>query len=200
MQGGACASRLGTSPQLPLLAQRAANTPPVALLAGVAGLAAEDVARATNAAVSNATSLALGSATELIVDTQGGSGTLVGLVGVAGTADAAEEAAGLRFVRRGRGLRDDGGGGGGRARGRGGAEGVSCAATAGADVGGGGGRRLRDDVSGRHFGGCIVGGGGGGGCERQRAQRLCFRLCSVFVKTLLFSVDNNLRIELKACE
>jgi hypothetical protein len=122
-------------------------------VAGVALLAAVDVAPATDAGVANGGGIASGGAAEVVVKGEGG--TLAGGVDVASTADATEEASG----RCGRGRRGLGGsgwlrrrrGGDGRADSGGrGAEGVAHAAAAGAHVGGGGGGGLGDDVAALH--------------------------------------------------
>jgi hypothetical protein len=164
-------------------------------LGGIASLAAVvDVAGTTDAAVSHGGGVLLagGHAANLVVEGDGGS--LASLVGVAGSADAREEAAGVDSRGRaadGSGERHGGGvlgrGGAGTAAGAGvGAEGVTGTATAGAHVGGGGGSGLREDVVGRHFG-CDLGlwmkmrwSGGGGGV---------ITTCGKFKALVFYSVD-----------
>lgn len=132
----------------PQLGSRAEGAGVAGGVAGVASLAAVDVAGASNTSVAEGLLLA-GQAAGLVIEGEGG--TLVGSVDVAGAADAAEEASG--------GWLDVGGDGGGGSRGDGWAEGVASAAAAVAHVGGGGRGGLGDDEVASHFGGSWVGGG-----------------------------------------
>lgn len=93
--------------------------------------------------------LAGGHAADLVIE--GDVRSLVGFVGVASATHAGEKAAAGSCGSGGGGGRgNDVRGCGGRGGEVGGAEGVACAATAGADVGGCGRGWLGEDVAGRH--------------------------------------------------
>lgn len=138
--GKGCAD---ASPQLALGAHGAAGA---GIRCSIAALAVEDIAGTANATVALGSQVTGSSTVVLLLERQGR--TLAGLVDVAGSSNAAEEAA--RGSSRSSSVRGSLG-----VRALGGSGDVACTATSRTDVGGGRGGGLSDDVVGHGDGGVL---------------------------------------------